>query len=81
MALVDLDAELIRIRDFRSRVYFGDALKSYRAGAFRGAISSTWIAVAYDLIRKYRELDGLGDAEAHAFLHKWERSGANSSRR
>jgi hypothetical protein len=74
MALVDLDAELIRIRDFRSRLYFGDALKSYRAGAFRGAISSTWIAVAYDLIRKYRELDGLGDAEAHAFLDKWDTS-------
>jgi hypothetical protein len=74
MALVDLDAELIRIRDFRSRVYFGDALKSYRAGAFRGAISLTWIAVAYDLIRKYRELDGLGDAEARAFLQTWDTS-------
>jgi hypothetical protein len=74
MALVDLDAELIRVRDFRSRVYFGDALKSYRAGAFRAAISSTWVAVAYDLIRKYRELDGLGDAEARKFLKEWDAS-------
>jgi hypothetical protein len=74
LALVDLDAELIRIRDLRSRVYFGDALKSYRVGAFRAAISSTWVAVAYDLIRKYRELDGLGDAEAHVFLEKWDAS-------
>jgi hypothetical protein len=74
MVLVDLDAELIRIRDLRSRVYFGDALKCYRAGAFRAAISSTWVALAYDLIRKYRELDGFGDAEAHAFLEKWDAS-------
>jgi hypothetical protein len=72
MALADLDAELLRIRDLRSRVYFGDALKCYRAGAFRAAISSTWVAVAYDLIRKYRELDGFGDAEAHAFLQQWD---------
>jgi hypothetical protein len=28
--------------------------------------------VAYDLIRKYRELDGFGDAEAHAFLQQWD---------
>jgi hypothetical protein len=74
MALADLDAELLRIRDPRSRVYFGDALKCYRAGAFRAAISSTRIALAYDLIRKYRELEGLGDAEAHAFLEGWDAS-------
>jgi hypothetical protein len=74
MALADLDAELLRIRDLRSRVYFGDALKCYRAGAFRAAISLTWIAVTYDLIRKYRELDGLGDAEARAFLASWDAS-------
>jgi hypothetical protein len=74
MALADLDAELIRIRDLRSRAYFGDALKCYRAGAFRAAISSTWVAVAYDLIRKYRELDGLGDAEARQFLKEWDAS-------
>jgi hypothetical protein len=74
MAIADLDAELLRIRDPRSRVYFGDALKCYRAGAFRAAISSTWIALAYDLIRKYRELGGLGDAEAHVYLGKWDAS-------
>jgi len=54
--------------------YISDALKCYRAGAFRAAISATWIAVAYDLIRKYRELDGLGDAEAHVFLERWDAS-------
>ena len=74
MALADLDAELIRIRDLRSRAYFTDALRCYRAGAFRAAISSTWVAVAYDLIRKYRELDGLGDAEARQFLKEWDAS-------
>lgn len=72
MALVDLDAELIRIRDFRSRLYFSDALKAYRAGAFRAAISSAWVALAYDLLRKYRELNGLGDQEARTFLTTWD---------
>lgn len=72
MALVDLDAELIRIRDPQSRLYFLDALKSYRAGAFRAAISSTWIALTYDLLRKYRELDGLGDRAAREFLTTWD---------
>ena len=52
MTLLDLDAELIRIRDLRSRVYFGDALRSYRVGAFRAAISSAWVALVYDLLRK-----------------------------
>jgi hypothetical protein len=79
MALTDLDAELLRIRDLRSRIYFGDALKCYRAGASRAAISSTWIALTYDLIRKYRELDGLGDAEAHAFLERWDACVASSN--
>jgi hypothetical protein len=74
MALADLGVELIRIRDLRSRAYFTDALKCYRAGAFRAAISSTWVAVAYDLIRKYRELDALGDAEARSFVEKWDAS-------
>jgi hypothetical protein len=30
--------------------------------------------VAYDLIRKYRELDGLGDSEARKFLKEWDAS-------
>ena len=51
---------------------FWDALKCYRVGAFRAAISSTWVALAYDPIRKYRELDGLGDAEAQVFLQNWD---------
>src|SRR5215472_25819 len=82
MALADLDAELLRVRDLRSRVYLGDALKCYRAGAFRAAISSTWIALAYDLIRKYQELAGLGDAEAHAFMAGWDGSvAANNTKK
>lgn len=72
MALVDLDIELVRIRDYRTRIYFEDALKAYRAGAARAAISATWIAVAYDILSKYRELSGLGDKEATRFMASWD---------
>jgi hypothetical protein len=74
VALVDLDAELVRVRDPRSKVYFGDALRAYRAGAFRAATAAAWVAIAYDLLRKYRELDGLGDKEASAYLKIWDQA-------
>jgi hypothetical protein len=60
--LTDLDAQLMRIRDYRTRTYFSDALKCFRAGAFRSAVAATWVTVAYDLIAKYRELSSLGNA-------------------
>jgi len=35
-------------------------------------LSSAWVAVVYDLISKYRELDALGDAAATAFIQSWD---------
>lgn len=69
---VDLDILLTRIRDPRSKKYFLEAVKSYKAGASRSAISAAWIAVVYDLIAKYRELGSLGDAAAADFIAKWD---------
>lgn len=78
----DLDSKLTRIRDYRTRVYFADALKCFRAGAFRAAVAATWVTVAYDLIAKYRELSTLGDAEAQRFIRDWDqaRAGNQTSR-
>lgn len=69
---VDLDILLTRIRHPQSKVYFLDAIKAYKAGALRGALTSAWVALAYDLIAKYRELSSLGDTAAAAFLQTWD---------
>lgn len=69
---VDLDILLTRIRHPSSKVYFLDAVKAYKAGALRGALTSAWVALVYDLIAKYRELSAMGDAAATAFLKKWD---------
>ena len=71
---VDLDIMVTRIRDPRSRTYFLDAVKAYKAGALRAALSAVWVAVVYDLIMKYRELGASGDAAATAFLKTWDRA-------
>jgi len=73
-SLADLDILLTRVRDSRSRVYLSDALKAYRAGALRPAVTAIWVTVAFDLISKYRELAGLGDAEARTFVEGWDRA-------
>ncbi|GAK61608.1 hypothetical protein U27_01509 [Candidatus Vecturithrix granuli] len=55
--LSDLDELVQQVREEKSRTYITEAIKSYRAGAYRAAIVSTWIAVVYDIILKLRELE------------------------
>lgn len=74
---VDLDILLTRIRHPQSKVYFLDAVKAYKAGALRGALTSAWVALVYDLITKYRELSAMGDAAATAFLQSWDNATAS----
>lgn len=69
---IDLDILLTRIRQPQSKAYFLEAIRAYKAGALRAALSSAWVALVYDMIAKYRELDGLGDAAAAAFVHAWD---------
>lgn len=69
---VDLDILLTRIRDSRSKVYFHEAVKAYKAGALRAALSSAWVAVVYDLIAKFRELSTSGDRAAATFVETWD---------
>jgi hypothetical protein len=75
---IDLDILLTRIREPRSKAYFLDAVKAYKAGALRAALSSAWVAVVYDLISKYRELAALSDAAAVTFLKIWDAATANN---
>ncbi len=73
---VDLDILLTRIRQPQSKVYFLDAVKAYKAGALRGALTSAWVALVYDLIAKYREISAMGDAAAAAFPLSWDNATA-----
>jgi hypothetical protein len=77
-SFVDLDILLIKILNPQSRTYFLDAVKAYKAGALRAALTAAWVALAYDLIAKYRELSALGDAAATAFLQSWDNATAIS---
>lgn len=71
--LADLDELVLRCRDQKARTYIGDAVLSYRAGAIRPAIVSTWIAVCFDLMAKLRELALAGDREAERHIQEIER--------
>jgi len=66
-ALTDIDAHSLAVRDRESRRLILEAIAAYRGGALRSAIASTWIAVAYDIISKARELAAQGEAAAKAF--------------
>lgn len=65
---------LNEVHDRESRRYLAEAIGAYQAGAFRAAIVATWVAVAFDLIGKIRELDQVGDPTASAFVRRLERA-------
>ena len=71
---IDLDILLTRIRHAQSKAYFLDAVKAYKAGALRGALTSAGVALVYDLIAKYRELSAMGDAAAALFIASWDKA-------
>ncbi|WP_024777088.1 hypothetical protein [Pseudomonas corrugata] len=72
VGFVDLDILVTQIRNSASKRYFLDAVKAYKAGALRGSLTSLWVALAYDLIAKYREISAEGDAAAIDFVKQWD---------
>ncbi|PLV02656.1 hypothetical protein CXG48_15160 [Pseudomonas plecoglossicida] len=72
IGFVDLDILVPKIRNPASKRYFLDAIKAYKAGALRGSLTSLWVALAYDLIAKYREISAQGDAAAAQFIKQWD---------
>lgn len=70
--LTDLDELLFQVRDKNSGVYISEAINAYKGGAFRTAIVSVWIAVAYDIISKIIEIANQGDGRAVEFKKKFE---------
>jgi hypothetical protein len=80
-SLIDLDELTLRCRDRQAREYIQEAVASYKAGAYRACIVSTWIAVVLDFLHKLRELEMTGDARAKAKLEEFEkiRAGGENS--
>jgi hypothetical protein len=70
--LADLDELLLKCRDERAREYLREAVSSYKAGAYRASIVTTWIAVLFDLFDKFRELASMGDLQAQVLVKKIE---------
>lgn len=71
-ALSDLDALALRCRQEQSKEYVAEALRCYKAGAYRAAIVTTWISVVFDLIDKIRELAVSGDPSAKQLETQYE---------
>src|SRR5260370_18818335 len=65
--LADLDELLLRCRAHESKAFLAEVVACYRAGAYRSAVISTWIAVVFDLIGKFKEVALTGDAAALRF--------------
>ena len=70
----DVDTLALAVRDRESRRLIGEAIAAYRGGALRSALISTWIAVAYDIIAKARELMSLGEAAPRDFVSKLDKA-------
>jgi hypothetical protein len=75
-ALSDLDSLSLTVRDNRARTYIREAIAAYRAGAVKSAIISTWVAVAFDILTKIREVAQGGDADANAFVAAFDNAAA-----
>lgn len=68
----DLDELVVRCRDESAREHFREAVDAYRAGAYRAAIVSTWVATVYDVVGKLQELALTGDKQAQRKLDEFE---------
>lgn len=72
--LSDLDELVLKCRDEKAKSYIREAVACYKSGAFRSAIVSTWIAVSFDIIDKYKELALAGDPQAEGVIKAFEKA-------
>ena len=70
--LADLDELLLQCKLPQSKAFLAEAISCYRAGAYRSAIISTWIAVVFDLISKLKDVALTGDIAAQKVVKEIE---------
>ncbi|WP_262136069.1 hypothetical protein [Pseudomonas sp. Marseille-Q5117] len=71
--LADLDELILTCSDPRSRAYIYESVQCYKAGAYRASVVSCWIAVAFDLVDKIKELAATGDKSAQEQMTRFEK--------
>lgn len=71
--LLDLDELVLTCQDPRSKEYIREAVLCYKAGAYRSAVVASWIAVAFDIVDKIRELAAAGDKMAEVEVARFEK--------
>ncbi len=54
--LADLDEMVYSCRDQQAKISIKEAILCYKAGAYKGAITLTWIAFVYDFVNKIKIL-------------------------
>lgn len=71
--IADLDELVLTCADPRSKIYIRESVQCYKSGAYRASIVACWVAVAFDLVDKIRELSVLGDPGAKAEIEKLDK--------
>ncbi len=75
--LSNLDELIQKVRNVHSKNYLNESISSYRAGAYRASLITTWIAVCVDIIEKIRELSLSEDAAAKMIEERLDGINAN----
>lgn len=72
--LIDLEELTLMCKDKQSRDQLDEAISAYKAGAYRAAIVSTWIAVYFDFAYKIRSMSLSGHKAAAEWVAKSEQA-------
>lgn len=70
--LVDIEELAQRVRSAPARSVLNEAINCYKVGAYRSCVVTTWIALVYDFIDKFRELALSNDASAKELIQKFD---------
>lgn len=73
MAILDIEILEERVRDGAARSSVQEAVKCYKAGAYRSCVIQTWIALVHDFVGKFRDLAIHGDASAQKLVAEFDR--------
>lgn len=73
MALLDVEILEERVRGVAARSSVREAVRCYKAGAYRSCVISTWIALVHDFVGKFRDLAIHGDVAAKKLVAEFDR--------
>ena len=73
MTLLDVEILEERVRGVAAKSSIREAVRCYKAGAYRSCVISTWIALVHDFVGKFRDLAIHGDAGAKKLVIEFDR--------